>query len=113
PTACKQGVQDCSGTAPACTDGTMNRPPGTSCGTNLVCSPSGACVACMAGTGCGGNANPCKAGVIACGSGAPVCSDGADLMLGAPCSGGFCNGTGTCTACALGAACASNPGAPC
>jgi hypothetical protein len=64
---------ECGSGAPVCTDRTF-KAAGSSCGTNLVCSPGGSCIACTAGAVCA-SSNPCHTASITCGSGAPVCTD--------------------------------------
>ncbi len=99
---------ECSSGSPVCTDRTF-QPTGTSCGTNLVCSPAGACVACTAGATCA-SANPCHTAAISCSSSAPVCTDTGNVVNGTSCGAGMvCNG-GVCSACVQGATCTStNP----
>ncbi|MBE2253245.1 MAG: hypothetical protein IAE78_27185, partial [Myxococcus sp.] len=105
--ACQNGVIDCSSGSGVCVNG-GNKANGTAC-TGGVCN-AGSCNPCSAGASCS-PANPCKSGVIACGSGAPVCTESGNLPLNTACPGGVCS-AGTCVACAAGTACATNPN-PC
>src|SRR5438477_6579261 len=60
--ACLNGVTSCATGVQTCVDG-MPKGPGTSCGASMVCDGSGKCVACSAGSACGGNPSVCKNGV--------------------------------------------------
>src|SRR5580765_1820146 len=92
-----------------CADG-ASKTPGTSCGTNMVCNGSGACVACTAGGACTGNPNVCKNGVYSCATGAMTCSDGSNKMGGTSCGTNLvCDGNGNCGACTANQACSNNP----
>jgi hypothetical protein len=111
---CHAGQVSCSTGRPACADLGTPLADGTSCGTNLVCG-GGTCNTCNAGAACQ-PANPCRTGHVACGTGAPVCVEDA-LPAGAVAAGAFCgsgkicDGSGTCAACAAGAACTPANGA--
>ncbi len=96
---------ECSSGAPVCIDRTF-QPTGTSCGTNLVCAPSGACVACTAGASCA-STNACHTAAISCSSSAPVCTDTGNAPDGSSCGAGFVCSGGVCGACAAGATCVS------
>ncbi len=101
---------ECSSGAPVCTDRTF-APAGTSCGTGLVCSATGVCGSCSQGATCT-STNPCAAtATIACGSGAPVCTDQTFVAAGTSCgSNEVCSATGVCGSCSQGATCTStNP----
>src|SRR6185369_7535504 len=112
PNTCKSGVYSCATGAQTCIDGS-NKAAGTSCGTNMVCNGSGACVACTAGDSCSGNPSICKSGVHSCTSGAQTCIDGGNKAAGTGCGTNMvCNGSGTCVACTAGGACTMNP-TPC
>jgi hypothetical protein len=65
----------------------------------------------VAGQICSGNPNPCKQGVTQCGTGSPVCANGAaNIPAGTACgTNQVCNGTGTCVSCTAGVACTGNP----
>lgn len=113
PNACASGVTDCSTGAQTCIDGATHRPPGMACGQDQVCDGAGHCAACVPNGPCSTNPTPCKAGTQTCGSG-PKCVDtAANASLGTACPGGFCDGSGACSSCALGSACSTNPSAPC
>jgi len=101
-------VTGCRKDVPICTDigGWLDN--GRTCGTQAVCY-MGACVGCAAGDACPiadmyGNPDPCRAGVIACGTGQPVCEYAGPAPDGKACPGGVCV-AGQCTWC--------NPGAQC
>jgi hypothetical protein len=75
PNPCYTGVTSCTSGTMTCNNNTL-KPPGSSCGTNMVCNSQGACIACTTGQSCTTNPNTCAFGVISCTSGAPVCNDG-------------------------------------
>ncbi|MDP1921689.1 MAG: hypothetical protein Q8L14_35945 [Myxococcales bacterium] len=110
---CRRGVTTC-GATPACIDGT-NAAAGTACGTDLVCSASGTCVACQAGASCTTNpGSACRRGVVECSTGAPVCVDDALKPAGTSCGmNTVCTAAGTCAACTAGASCTTNPNPGC
>ncbi|MBL8951810.1 MAG: hypothetical protein JNK82_13595, partial [Myxococcaceae bacterium] len=109
PTVCRTGVVQCSSGAPRCVDDRLATP-GSRCGVNQVCEASGACVACVTGSACSTNPDPCKLGVLDCSGGTPVCNDGMAKVTGAPCGAGrVCTAGGQCVDCAAGAACGTNP----
>jgi hypothetical protein len=99
---CHQGTLDC-GTG-ACTDSGTPVPPGASCGSNLVCSSSGACTACSAGATCDVKV-PCKAGKYDCSTGAQVCVMAGNADNGTACGTGMVCSDGACTTCTAGADC--------
>ena len=110
--ACKNGMIACTSGAPVCVDGT-NKSPGVSCGTNMVCNGSGACVPCTAGGACTGNPSICKNGVSSCTTGSMTCADGSNKMGGTNCGTNMvCDGNGSCGVCTAGMSCTSNPN-PC
>lgn len=96
----------CASGAPVCVDTVFNA--GAPCGAaGQVCTATGQCITCNAGAACI-PANPCLAGTLACGSGAPVCVESA---LPVP-NGSFCGtnqvcNAGACVACVADAPCAS------
>jgi hypothetical protein len=107
-TACTQGAtctstnpcaatatDECSSGLPVCTDRTFAAA-GTSCGTNLVCSPTGVCTACTQGATCT-SANPCAASATyECSSGLPACTDRTYLADGTSCGTGSTCNAGAC-----------------
>jgi len=109
--ACQAGVTSCELGYAVCAGPVTSASPGTSCGADLVCSDGGSCVSCQAGQACL-LPNPCHAGAIACGSGAPVCQDTAvSLSDGTGCGADLvCHG-GACVTCVAGASCV--PANPC
>ncbi len=94
PTNCGSCGLACSGATPLCLPAGMT----FACGS--TCVPGGMC-----STG-----NPCTIGVVACPAGAPVCMRLADRVAGTSCTGGVCDGRGTCVPCSAGTAC--TPGTP-
>ena len=108
PNPCFNGVFACGTGTATCVNGTQ-LPAGTSCGTNLVCSPTAVCTACTAGATCT-SANACHTAAIVCASGAPVCTDTGNVLNGASCGVNLVCGGGACNACTQGATCTStNP----
>jgi hypothetical protein len=97
---CRVGTIMCGAGEPSC--GAL-RPAGSSCGTNRVCSPTGACVACVEGASCA-SANPCATATIACGSGAAVCTDRGAQPNGTACGSGRQCSSGACV-CAASSGC--------
>jgi hypothetical protein len=108
--ACLTGITSCATGVSVCEDNAAAAEPnGTVCGTDQVCS-GGVCSACVAGGACSTNPNPCVDGTFSCASGTRECVD-----TTAPKSNGticgtdqVCNG-GTCSACAAGQLCFTNP----
>lgn len=73
PDTCRVGIVQCPNGRATCVD-QGPKAAGSPCGTNKVCSPSGACISCEANAAC----NPggaCRRGEIACTSGVVVCRD--------------------------------------
>ena len=64
---------------------------------------------CVAGAACSTNPGACRAGRISCSTGSPLCVDGTPKAAGVTCTGGVCDGAGTCNTCAEGGECSSNP----
>jgi hypothetical protein len=90
---CDVGSLVCS-PAPACADTSVPRSDGTACGAGLACL-SGACVTCVAGTGCV-PANPCDLGSLVC-SPTPACTDTLTPVLnGTACPAGRTCYAGAC-----------------
>jgi hypothetical protein len=89
-------TDECSSGVPVCTDRTFVAP-GTSCGTDQVCSAAGACNACTAGQVCT-SANPCHTAAIVCTSGSPVCTDSGNVADGTTCGAGQTCNAGACVA---------------
>jgi len=107
---CRVGSIVCTTGAPVCTE-TDNKPNGMSCGTGMVCQ-TGACVACQAGATCEPT-NRCHTGSLVCTGGTPTCMDtNANVPAGATCGQDRVCNAGTCTDCAVGAAC-TVAGKPC
>ncbi len=91
---CKVGAIDCSGDEPSCV-AVDDVADGTACGDDQVCS-GGVCYPCTEGASCAPT-NPCTEGIVACGSGLPVCNaTGVALENGTDCPGGMC-WDGACT----------------
>jgi hypothetical protein len=112
PGLCKNGVTNCSTGSQTCVD-SNNKPAGTVCGTNQVCSVSGVCTNCAAGSVCA-PPNPCLNGSIACTSGSPVCVSGQRKGTGASCGQNLvCNAMDQCVSCTEGAMCGTNPNPTC
>ncbi len=111
---CFNGVTSCTTGTTTCVDGSA-KAVGTTCGTNQVCNAANQCVSCLAGQGCSGNPTSCKVGVTSCQTGASTCVDSAmSVSPGTSCGANqVCNGSGSCVACTVGAACGSNPNAAC
>jgi hypothetical protein len=103
---CHAGLWSCTN-GPECMDTGDPLPPGTSCGTSMVCN-FGVCTACMAGGTCQPD-NPCKTGTYSCSSGNRLCVEAGNksrnVSCGAAqsCSNGTkvtaktCDGAGKCT----------------
>jgi hypothetical protein len=109
PSICKNGMTSCMTGMQTCVDG-ANKSPGTNCGTNLVCDPTGTCISCTAGGACTGNPNVCKNGVNSCSTGALTCADGSNKMGGTNCGPNMvCDGNGTCGNCTANQTCTTNP----
>ena len=73
--------------------------PGSSCGGGKSCDAVGMCGGCPAGAACTAT-DPCRQGVVSCGSGSAACSDGSIRAAGAPCgAGNVCDATGSCATC--------------
>jgi hypothetical protein len=95
---CHEGTLSCAGGNVTCTDAMKNRPAGTGCGADKVCSATGECVACQADMPCEVAGQPCKLGKIECTTGAPVCAIAGDAEAGKACgmnqvcSQGSCGG---------------------
>ncbi|HMI86060.1 MAG TPA: hypothetical protein VK550_18315 [Polyangiaceae bacterium] len=103
--ACHTGKLDCSGASPTCNDTGMSVPAGAPCGQDQVCSATGMCVACVAGSSCAIANNPCRTGTTACNTGSPVCIESGNTPTGTPCgSDKVCSG-GTCVTCMAGLSC--------
>ena len=99
---CNVGAQECTTGAPRCRDTGNAKPPGSSCGDGRVCGARG-CVACVQNAVCD-PMKACRTGVLACGSGVPVCVETV-VMNGMSCGPGLvCNG-GQCASCPDGAGC--------
>lgn len=118
--ACAQGMSCATNTNAPCVLGTLtcnlgspvcnaagNADAGVSCGNDQVCNGTGACVACAAGQLCTTNpGGACFVGRIACGSGAPSCTDTIAEGAGTSCgTNQVCAGDGGCVACTAGASC--------
>jgi hypothetical protein len=93
---CHVGQAHCAAAALACEDTGSNRAVGTPCGTDRVCDPAGACVACAAGASCQLDTQPCKTGIVSCRTAVPVCmasgnvADGTACGVKRACLGGVC-----------------------
>jgi hypothetical protein len=93
---CFQDTVACVANTPTCTATATPLPAGTSCGTNMVCSPTQTCIACAQGASCT-PANPCHVGTTECSSGAPACTDTAATQPnGTACGTGLTCNAGTC-----------------
>ena len=100
---CDTAATDCNGCKACNLDGSKgtcgNEANGTTCGMDQVCG-TGSCVACKEGEACTTNPGaPCKTGVIACGSGMPVCIDGGNVPAATACGAQMlqvCDGKGAC-----------------
>jgi sugar lactone lactonase YvrE len=108
---CHVGAIGCASGQPACVDQQVNQAPGASCGTGQVCDGLGGCISCAQGQPCV-PANPCHAGALGCGTGAPVCADlGTGFADGTSCGAGKVCFQGACNACQAGSSC--TPANPC
>ena len=98
---CDTGITDCSSGVPVCAP-TGRLSPGTSCGTDQVCNPTGTCIPCREGAACSTGV-ACEVGGISCSSGVPTCRPVAYLPRNSTCtvSGGpgRCDGMSTCLPC--------------
>ena len=112
-TACTTNPCETQSTGVSCTTGqsqcfaTGHKPQGSSCGgAGVVCNSSGSCVACTTGTACAGT-NPCQTQTtaISCSSGASQCFVTGNQPANTPCSGGSCDGNGTCKTCSAAMVC--------
>ena len=102
---CHEGTLDCTGGNVTCKDSGRTKTAGTQCGSNKVCSPSGECVACVAGADCELPGEACKAGKIECGSGAPQCLAAGNQSNGKACGNGRVCRDGSCETCSDGTNC--------
>ncbi|MFT3915175.1 MAG: hypothetical protein QM704_13950 [Anaeromyxobacteraceae bacterium] len=108
PSACLQSFVQCGSGAPVCTDTATPRAGGTACGSGHVCDGAGTCIACAQGDACT-SPNLCLDAAWECGSGTPICVDGAPKAADTSCGlGSTCNGSGTCV-CNEGTPCTGNP----
>lgn len=102
---CHEGTLTCSGTV-SCTDSGVSRPPGSACGTGMVCDPSGACVSCSSGMACDlPSTEPCKIGTIECSGGGPKCAASGNAPNGKACGSGRVCRDGACEVCSDGMPC--------
>ncbi|MDP1825379.1 MAG: hypothetical protein Q8L48_19130 [Archangium sp.] len=77
PNSCFDGIIQCGTGVAVCADNLASpRVPGAAC-VGGVCNGAGVCTPCVAGSACSTNPGTCFAGVIVCGSGAPVCTNNA------------------------------------
>ncbi len=107
---CQMGTSSCTTGSSVCT-ALSNVTNGTPCGTNEVCG-GGQCNACTINAGCHPNDEACLLGVIACGSGAPTCTQTGNAANGTACGTNEVCDEGNCGPCVAGAAC--HPGGnPC
>jgi len=106
PNPCDLGAVSCDSGSPVCVS-TGSALDGTACGVSAVCQTGRCAPICISGASCQ-PANPCEAGVVACGSGGPTCTGtGRALATGTACGiDQVCNG-GSCSPCKAGVACAS------
>jgi len=110
PNACKTGVVTCATGAPVCSE-SGNRPNGTMCGTNMVCSNGSCATDCPPNSPCT-PANPCHTGTLNCSTGTPTCADsGMSQPDGTMCGMNLVCKTGMCVSCTAGQAC--QPTNPC
>jgi cysteine-rich repeat protein len=98
---CDTGVTVCTSGVPTCA-ATGRLTPGTSCGTDQVCSPAGACIACREGASCSTGV-ACEIGAVTCVTGVPTCRrigyeprNTTCVVAGGP---GRCDGMTTCIPC--------------
>jgi len=107
---CRGGITGCTTGRPVCSDDAL-LDAGLRCGTAGVCSATGVCSECPPSSACSTNPTACFTGL--CRGATGVCDDGLPKPVLSACDGGLCNGAGGCVVCAVGAACTTNPGAPC
>jgi hypothetical protein len=107
---CMSGLTRCDRANQTCVATDKRQANGTVCGSSSVCS-DGACSACMAGVPCPLPDSPCRAGVIDCSGGKPVCMDSANAANGKSCGAGMVCSDGMCVTCATGGKCL--PANPC
>lgn len=92
---CEEGVGECGTGMFFCRGTNRYAADGTTCGADKVCN-GGSCVPCAAGAACTPS-NPCRVGVIECGSGTPQCVETGDQTDGTPCNDGeSCSHPDTC-----------------
>ncbi|MFY1832161.1 FG-GAP-like repeat-containing protein [Myxococcus fulvus] len=96
--ACRVGSIACGTGQPVCNETGTPSNPGTSCGVDQVCNPTGDCVACTEGVACEPS-NPCRTAAIRCASGAPVCTDVGRLEDGTSCGSNNVCRSGVCATC--------------
>lgn len=97
---CHVGKISCETGQPVCDDTGTPVPPGTTCGTNQVCSTAGSCETCMEAASCE-SSNPCRTASVRCASGAPVCTDAASKPDGTSCGAQSVCVSGACATCPL------------
>ena len=108
--ACRTGVVSCATGSPVCSE-TGNRPNGTVCGTNMVCTNGSCATDCPPNSACT-PMNPCHTGTLSCATGAPVCTDsGSNQPDGTACGMNLVCKTGMCVSCTAGQPC--QPTNPC
>jgi hypothetical protein len=108
---CHQGMLSCATGTPVCTDRNTLVAAGTSCGTDKVCSATGACVECRVGASCAVSGKPCRTGTTTCNTGVPVCAESANVANGTSCGTNLVCSAGICVSCTAGVSC--TPPNPC
>jgi hypothetical protein len=106
PGSCYEYRIGCSTGAPVCSPTATPVAAGTSCGSGLVCSGGGECVACVQDQDCT-PAGACLQSRISCASGGPVCTATSDpVTAGTVCgTDQVCDGAGQCVGCVAGTTC--------
>jgi len=98
---CDTGITVCTSGVPTCAM-TGRLTPGTSCGTDQVCNPSGSCIPCREGAACSTGVT-CEIGAVSCTTGVPTCRRVGYEPINTTCvvSGGpgRCDGMSTCVPC--------------
>ncbi len=103
--ACHRGRTACTAGVASCVDTGVILPPGSPCGTDMVCN-NGTCGVCLAGERCPPSGEPCHDGRISCATGIGLCVDqNVALMNGLVCGPDQVCNSGDCGPCVEDAPC--------